>query len=230
VVRTFTNTACTTGAREQRFQYVVNAGIAVTPPPGRLLTRPANSFSTNTHQLAVGLNPGASIYEVRYARGGVVGPDGAISGPSAETFLDRTTGLASFRFTEPGGYVIVARAKSGDYFSPWSAPVNVSVVAPFDIQIVTFPDARGPSYKLRGQVRETAARGRVIVQVAKGRKRGKYRRIGRPRINSKGRFTLRFKLRRPGIYRLRYTYKGSALVTKGRVTEAIRIRRTIRFG
>ena len=40
------------------------------------------------------------------------GPDGAISGPSAETFVDRTTGLADFRFDKPGRWLIVARAKS----------------------------------------------------------------------------------------------------------------------
>ena len=62
---------------------MINAGIAVTPPPAKLLTRAPNSLFTNTHQLGVTLNPGAISYEVRYALGGVIGPDGAISGPSA---------------------------------------------------------------------------------------------------------------------------------------------------
>ena len=94
--------ACTTGAKEQRFLYSINAGTAITPPAGVVLTREPNSFSTITHKVPVALNPGAFSYEVRYARGGVIGPDGAISGPSADAFLDRTTGFADARFTEPG--------------------------------------------------------------------------------------------------------------------------------
>ena len=49
-------------------------------------------------------------------------------------------------------------------------------------------------------------------------------------MNAQGRFTLRFKLRKPGVYRLQYRFKGSSLVLGGKVTEQIRIRRTIRFG
>ena len=78
-------------------------------------------------------------YEIRYARGGVAGPDGAISGPSAETFVSRTTGLADFRFDKPGRWLIVARAKSGIFFTPWSAPVNVNAIAPFDLELRPVP-------------------------------------------------------------------------------------------
>ena len=46
----------------------------VATPPGRALTRAPNAFITNTYQLGVALNPGASTYEVRYALGGVAGP------------------------------------------------------------------------------------------------------------------------------------------------------------
>ncbi len=219
-----------TPSREQRFQFTINAGTAVTAPPVRLLTRAANSFVTNVRQLPVTLNPGASTYEVRYARGGVIGPDGAISGPSADTFVDRNTGLADFRFDKPGRWVIVARAQKGLFFTAWSAPAFVNAVAPFDLERTSFPDARGPSYKVRGQIRELAARGKVTVSLAKGRKKGKFHRLGKAKINSKGRFTKRFKVRKTGVYRLRYSYKGSSLVAAGRVTEAIRIRRRIFFG
>jgi len=229
VVRYFGNrdSNCSGMAREARFQYTIGAGTSVTPPPGRLLTRAANSLSTITHEIGVALNPGAFTYEVRYALGAVVGSDGAISGPSMEAFLNTTTGLAGFRFDKPGRYVIVARAKNDDAFTTWSAPVNVDAVAPFDLERVSFPDARGPRYKLRGQLRERAARGKVRISVARGRKGGRFRRVGSARINSKGRFTKRFRLRRPGVYRLRYTYRGSSLVAAGRVTERIRIRRRV---
>ncbi|MDX6724855.1 MAG: hypothetical protein QOD73_3259 [Solirubrobacteraceae bacterium] len=225
------NDTCTGTARAQYlFKYTINAGTAVTGPPGRVLTRAPNSFVTNPYLLPVALNPGASTYEVRYALGGVTAPDGSISGPSAETFVDRTTGQAEFRFDKPGRWLIVARAQNGSFFTPWSAPVNVNAVAPFDLERVTFPDARGPSYKLRGQVRELAARGKVTISIARGKKKGKYHRLGKAKINSKGRFTKRFKLRKTGRYRIRYTYKGSDLVAAGRVTESVRIRRRVFFG
>ena len=231
VLRYFSASGCTTASRTQRFLYAINAGTAITPPSGTVLTRAPNSLSTITHKVPVALNPGAVFYEVRYARGGVIGPDGGISGPSAEAYLDRSTGLADARFTEPGAYVMVARVKQDDHFTPWSAPINFTVKAPFDLRTVTFPDSRGPRYKLRGQLRDKYATGRVVVRVAKGRKGGKFRRLGRSsKIGRNGRFTLRFKLRKTGVYRLRYTYKGSALVTPGQVTERIRIRRRVFFG
>ena len=126
--------------------------------------------------------------------------------------------------------MIVARVQKGAFFTPWSAPVFVAAVAPFDLVRTSFPDARGPRYKVRGQIRELAARGKVTVSIASGRKKGKFHRVGKAKINSKGRFTKRFKVRRTGVYRLRYSYKGSSLVAAGRVTERVRIRRRIFFG
>jgi hypothetical protein len=232
VVQTFTNSACTAGAKEQRFLFSINAGTAITPPAGIVLTREPNSFSTITHKVPVALNPGGLAYEVKYARGGVIGPDGGISGPSTDAFLDRNTGLADARFTEPGAYVMVARVKHGDYYTPWSAPINFAVKSPFDLSYVAFLDRDGPSYKVRATMRDTFARGsRVTVYYAKGKKGGRFRKLGRSsKVNSKGRFTLRFKLRKPGVYRLQYRFKGSSLVLGGKVTQGIRIRRTIRFG
>jgi hypothetical protein len=225
------NSTCAGAARvEHVFKYTINAGTAITGPPGRLLTRAPNSFATNPYQLPVALNPGATGYEIRYVRGGVAAPDGSISGPSAETFVDSTTGLAEFRFDKPGRWLLVARATKGGFSTPWSAPVNVNAVAPFDLERVSFPDARGPSYKVRGQVRELAARGKVTISIARGKKKGRFHRLGKAKINSKGRFSKRFTLHKTGAYRLRYTYKGSSLVAAGRVTESVRIRRRVFFG
>ena len=92
-----------------------------------------------------------------------------------------------------------------------------------------FPDFRGPSYKVRGQVRERAARGKVTISIARGLKKGKYHRIGKAKINSKGRFTKRFTVRHTGTYRLRYIYKGNSTVAAGRVTERIKITRHLFF-
>jgi len=220
---------CNGAASERRLGYVVNAGTGVTGPPAKLLTRDPNSFVLKTWQLGVNLNPGTSSYEIRYALGGVTGPDGAISGPSKETFVNTGSGLADFRFDKPGRYVIVARASRGIFFTPWSAATVVNAIAPFDLERVTFPDSRGPSYKLRGQIRERVARGKVTIYLAKRWKKGKFHRIGKAKINSKGRFTKRFRVRGYGKHRLRYTYKGSSLVAGGRVTERITISKRFFF-
>ena len=167
LLRHFPSSACTgTPSSEQRFQYTINAGTAVTAPPGRAHARPELLRHEHLPDRRRA-EPRRVTYEVRYARGGVVGPDGAISGPSAETFVDRTTGLADFRFDKPGRWLIVARVKGGNFFTPWSAPVNVNAIAPFDLERTSFPDGRGPSYKVRGQVRERAARGKVTVSIAR---------------------------------------------------------------
>ena len=49
----------------------------------------------------------------------------------------------------PGDYVVVARAQSGDYYTAWSAPVTLKLIAPFDFMTRTFPDSRGPRYQVR---------------------------------------------------------------------------------
>jgi len=223
------DTDCNGTATERRYQYVINAGSAVTAPPAKLLTRAPNSFSTNTHQLGVTLNPGAISYEIRYALGGVTGADGAITGPSSEAFVNTGNGLADFRFQKPGRYVIVARAKNGIFSTPWSGATVVNAIAPFDLERVSFPDSRGPSYKLRGRLRERVARGKVTIAIAKRWKKGKFRSIGKAKINSKGRFTKRFRVSGYGKYRLRYTYRGSSLVAPGRVTERITISKRFFF-
>jgi hypothetical protein len=230
VVVTYSSDAdCGTVTRVSRFAYAINAGSAVTPPPGKLLTRATNSFVTNTHQLGVTLNPGAVTYEIRYARNGVVQPDGSLAGTTEQAFVDTATGLADFRFAKPGRYVIVARAEKDGFFTGWSPPTVVNAIAPFDLGSVKFPDSRGPSYKLRGQIREHSARGKVTIYLAKGKKKGRFHRVGKAKISKKGRFTKRFTVRHTGTYRLRYVYKGNSTVAAGRVTERIKITRHLFF-
>lgn len=229
LVRYFSSGTCSgTPSSELSFRYTINAGTAVAGLPGRVLTRRANSFVTNTRQLAITTNPGASTYQIQYSRGALAA-DGSISGPISTTFMNPATGLADFRFDKPGRWVIVARIQKGAFFTPWSAPVYVNAVAPFDLERTSFPDSRGPVYKVRGQIRERVARGKVTVSLAKGRRKGRFHRVGSATISSKGRFTKRFSVRRTGTYRLRYSYKGSSLVAAGRATEVIKIRRRIFF-
>ncbi len=225
VVKYFGDADCGTLTSESRFQYAISAGAAVTPPPSKLLTRKPNSFVITTFPLGVTLNPGAISYEIRYKRNGVVQPDGSLGGTTQSAFVDTTSGLANFSFAKPGRYLIVARAARGGFFSPWSAPTIVNAVAPFDLASVDFPDHKGPRYKLRGQIREHSARGKVTIYLAKGKKKGRFHKLGKAKISKTGRFTKRFTIRHFGTYRLRYIYRGNSTVAAGRVTERIKITR-----
>jgi hypothetical protein len=233
-VTTYTNTSCTAGARQATYVFAINAGVPITPPGGPVLTREPNSSSPISHQVPVGLNPGALAHDVRYALGGVIAPDGSISGGSARAFTDRTTGTAAVTLDRPGTYVIVARAEgytggAGQFFSPWSAPVHVRAFAPFDFEIgsPSFPDPRGPRYKLRAELRERTARGRVRIRIARGN-RGKYRSIGSARLR-RGVLKKRFTLHRTGVYRVKFVFKGSATTAPGTIVQKMRIRRRVFF-
>ena len=48
----------------------------------------------------------------------------------------------------------------------------------------------------------------------------------KPKINSKGQITLRFRLSR-GTYRMRYSFKGNSVMARGTIYETIRIKRVI---
>ena len=196
-----------------------------------MLTRQPNSFSTITHKVPVALNPGGLSYEVKYARGGVLGADGGISGPSSDAFVDRNTGLADARFTEPGRYVMVARDQERRLLHAVERPDQLpgqGAVRPL-LRRLPGPE-RSELQAARDAARRLRPRQRVTVYYAKGKKGGKFRKLGRcSKINSKKAFTLRFTMRQPGTYRLQYRFKGTQLVLGGKVTEAIQIRRPIRF-
>lgn len=220
---------CATPKSTETYTIVVNGSVAVGAPAGRHLIRKANSYTTNTLTLPFGQNPGALSYEIVYAKGGVVGPDGGISGPVQTAYLNRTTGLVELLLREPGSYVVVARASayagSGKFFTPWSAPITVNAISPFDLTSLRFPDSRGPSYQLRGTLRDTKIRGKVKLAMARGKKGGKYRSIGTAKISSKGTFTKRFTQRRTGTYRIRIKYSGSKTAASGTIVQTVRISR-----
>jgi hypothetical protein len=208
------DTGCTKPTSTETYVFATNASVAIQPPAGPFLMRAPNSYTSNTLSLPVAGNPGAITYEVKYAAGAVLAPDGSISGPSSDAFVNSTTGAIDLTFRAPGTYTVVARAKTGQYTSPWSAPVNVQVITPFDLVGVSFPDSIGPKYTLRGTVRDTNIRGKVRIAMAhRGKKNryGKYKSIGTATISSKSTFTKTFKQRRTGYYRVRIHYLGSAI-------------------
>ena len=82
-------------------------------------------------------------------------------------------------------------ARSGDYYTAWSPPVTMKLIAPFDFSTRTFPDQRGPRYSVRATLREASAAGsRVTVAVAKGKNGKRFRTLGRAKVYSKGVFKL----------------------------------------
>jgi hypothetical protein len=231
-VTTYTNTACTAGAQQATYLFAINAGAPLTPPSGPVLTREPNNFAPIRYAVPVSLNPGALAHDIRYALGGVIAPDGSISGGSQQAFADSTTGTAGVTFDKPGTYVMVARAEgytggAGQFFSPWSAPINIRAFAPFDFAAgsPTFTDPRGPRYAIRAVLRERSARGKVRISLARG-KRGKYRSLGKARLR-RGVLKKRFTLRRTGVYRMRFAFKGSATTAPGRVVQKVRFRRRV---
>lgn len=231
-VTTYTNTSCTAGAQQATYLFAINAGAPLTPPSGPVLTREPNGLSPIGYRVPIALNPGALAHDIRYALGGVIAPDGSISGASERAFADTTTGTAGVSFDRPGTYVMVARAEgytggAGQFFSPWSAPISIRAFAPFDFAAgsPTFTDPRGPRYAIRAVLRERSARGKVRISLARG-KRGKYRSLGKARLR-RGVLKKRFTLRRTGVYRMRFAFKGSATTAPGRVVQKVRFRRRV---
>ncbi len=221
---------CATPIGLSQTAFTISASVGLGQVPGRQLIRTAGSFSRRDINVPISLNPGALGHEIRYKRNGRVGPDGALVGPSNEAFADSARAVVPLRLDKPGHWVIVARAKGfsnsgGQYFTPWSAPVTIRAVAPFDILSMSFPDSRGPSYMVRGLLRESSARGVVQVLIAPGRRGGKFRPLGRARVGKKATFSKRFTVQAPGVYRLRFVRKKNATMNGGVITRPITISR-----
>ena len=229
-VTTYTNTACTGAGTPRVYPLVIAAGSALSQPPKVLLTRKPNDFATITYPIPIALNPGALTHDVRLAKDGTIGPDGGIAGPSQQIFADTQTGTVALREDVPGSYVMVARPQgftgaAGQFFAPWSAPVSFRLVGPFDfVTSPSFPDSRGPSYKVRATLREKSARGKVRISLAKGTKGGRFRSLGKAKIRG-GVIKKRFSPGGPGKYRLKYKFKGSATVAGGTIVQGIKIER-----
>jgi hypothetical protein len=211
----------------QRFTYTIAAGVSFVPPTTVLATRQPGSFSTNTHEIGFNGNPGDPSLDLYMGKDAVLNPDGTLATGAKSLFLNRTTGKVDVSFDSPGTYVLAGRAGASGFFTPWSPQVTVKAVAPFDFDSVTFPDSRGPRYRLKATVREDSASGKVTIAWARGRRGGRFHRVGTARIRSNNTFSKVFKLRRRGVYRMRYTYRGNSTVSAGTVTQVIRIRRIL---
>ena len=217
-VAIYTTLLCTDTPTTGSLTFAIGAGVAIASDPNTpLLTRQPGEFATIEHRLPVTGNP-------------ALAPDGGLVGPSQNAYVDAATATVPIRFSEPGRYSVVARARVyGGAATPWTAPLALRVYAPFDFSTSNFPDSRGPSYRLRVRLREEDTRGRVRISVAKRWSgNAKYRTLGTVRIRG-GSFTKRFTLSSPGTYRIRYRFQGSSTTAPGTVVEKVRIRRTVRF-
>lgn len=226
------DTSCKSPTSSQTFVFAIGAATAVGAPPGPFLRRSPNSYTSNTLSLPVNLNPGASGYDVQYAAGAVLAPDGSISGPSSAGYVNSTTGTIDLTFSAPGTYTIVARAKNGQYASAWSAPVTVQVMTPFDLNSVTFPDSIGPKYQMKGYLRDTLIRGKITLAMARRgahNRYGKYKSIGSVHVSSKGTFTKKFTQRKTGYYRVRIHFAGSSIAPKTTIYGRVHITRRVAY-
>jgi hypothetical protein len=201
----------------------IEASTAVTAPAPAVLTRRPLRTRLLEHEFRVDVNPGTASMELRYARDTAPGPDGDLGDAAESARVDLATGRAGVTFARPGTYTLEARAVAGRSASPWSAPTTIRVLSPFDFNgRPPFSDDRGPSYRIVGTVRETTARGRIAVAIRRVGG-GAFRRLASVAIRHGGRFAVRFELRRPGSYELRYSFDGSETVAPGAVLQGIRI-------
>jgi hypothetical protein len=207
-------------APQQNLAFTITGSVTVGIPPGIALTRKPGSAVTNTVTLPVDTNPGALSNDAFVALNGQVGPDGGLLGTPQELFVDSTARTVQVALNKgPGSYVIVARAKGFtgltnlQAFTPWSPPTILRAVAPFDVRL-SFPDSRGPSYRLKATMNENSTNGRVNIAIARGSKSGKYRSYGSVKVRGH-QITKRFKVGRTGTYRVRFKYKGNATVAPG---------------
>jgi len=225
-VSAFTTPDCSGTPGTSALTFRIGAGVALASDPNTpLLTRQPGEFANVTHRLPFTGNPGADAYQVRYSGNPAIAADGGLVGPSQNASVDPATSTVPLRFSEPGRYTVVARARIfGAASTPWSSPLRLRVYAPFDFASSSFPDARGPSYRLRVRLREETARGSVRISVARNwTGRARYRSLGSVRIRNGG-FTKRFRLSSTGRYRIRYRFEGSSTTAPGTVIEKVRIR------
>ena len=67
------------------------------------------------------------------------------------------------------------------------------------------------------------------IQLARGSKGGRFFSIGKAKINRRGVFKKRFTLHRVGVYRIRYSFKGSATTAPGTIVQPIEITKRFFF-
>jgi len=215
-------------AAEYRFPFTINATTSVIAPPGVLMTSETPTASPIHYPFALQVVPGTSSYDLQYAIDAKLNPDGSIAGEFSGGRPDMDTGKTTLTFGKPGRYSFVARAGSArgivPAYTPWSPPTFVTVMAPFGVDTV-LSNAHIRSVKITGNTTEETATGKITASIAKGAKGKKFRKLKTVKLGTASRFTLKFKVSKPGTYRIRYSYKGNATVIAGSATEVVKLKR-----
>jgi len=224
---TVDETPCSEGT-EYRFPFTINATTSVIAPPGVLMTSKTANGPLLKHAFAVQVVPGNRKYDLHYAIDAKLNADGSIAGEHSEGGPDLDTGKDTLTFGKPGRYTFVARSNSTRGITPastpWSAPTLVTVMAPFGVD-TALSNAHIRTVKITGNTTEETATGTMTVSIAKGAKGKKFKKIATVKLGTASRFTVKFRVAKPGAYRVRYAYKGNATVTAGTAYEVFRLKR-----
>lgn len=195
------------------------AGRVVLAPTARFAMRNVGSTARKPLALAVDADPGSQTREVRFAANAKLRRDGSIRGRSLRAPYD--AGSARLLFPAPGTYTVVARDAADGLATPWSEPLRIRVVTPFDLTSLRFTDTSGPVFRLLAHA-PAGTTGVVHVALARGAHAG-FQGLGRARIDADGAFGARFTIATAGRYRLRFSYGGNGLVTRGEILRGLRV-------
>jgi len=211
--------SCTNPTTTQTFTFTITATTAVQAPGTVLATRKPNSTNDIFYRFRTALNPGAVTYEFRWSTHPVFDADGGLGDASDFDAADfDATGTDRLSFSAPGVYTFVARPLASPGGGSWCTPVKVKFVGPFDFSSTPLfftVDAKAPNYEMSATIGDghSAVGKPVVVSIAKGN--GSFRPLAKPKIDSDGNITLKFRQKGGGRYRLRYAFKGSQLVKAG---------------
>ena len=217
--------SCLQPTTTQTFTFKIAAATAVHPPSSTLMRRKPGVSREIEHHFTLDKNPGALSYDINWAINPAFLPDGGIDSDkthfAAETF-DAPGAAGDLDFATPGIYTFVASARAGLLGSPWSAPVKVTVMGPFDFNgALSIRPAGKSKYEMDGTVGDgrSAVGQRVAVSIAKGN--GAFKPLLSAKIDSDGNIDFTFKQKGNGRYRVRLAYRGSTLVAKGAWIEKV---------
>jgi hypothetical protein len=200
------------------FGFTIAGRVVLGSVPRFVMRDPGHPGRIKPLALPVDADPGSQTREVRFAANAKLRRDGSIRGRSLRAPFK--AGSASLRFPAPGDYTVVARDAADSAATPWSAPARIRVVTPFDLTSARVADKTGPVFRVLAR----AIPGTTgVVRVALARGNGAFQGLGRARVDGAGAFGARFTVRAAGSYRLRFSYRGNDLVTRGEVLRGFRV-------
>ena len=214
---------CDQAGAGQTYSFAINASTLLSPPATTLMSRKPGNTTPLEHLFAVADNPGAGAYGIVLLRDGKVAADGGLPG-GTEVNVDAATRKAGVQFPQAGTYTLVARAFAGAGASPFSPPVTVKVVAPFDFASEPYlRDSRGPGYWIDATLREQSATG-LPMTISIADPKGPFRTLGTVKIRSRGNLRLKFNFAKRGRFRVRLSFKGSPTLAAGTITRTLTFR------